>query len=84
MLIALRPLAEATSALDNESEAKVQKAIENISHGRIVIVVAHRLQAIRKADIVFVMDQGELVEQGTHRSLVEKRGRYFELIQAQL
>ncbi len=72
---------EATSALDNESEALVQDAIDRLMRNRTVIVIAHRLSTVRKADEIVVLERGEVVERGTHGSLLEKSGRYAELLQ---
>ncbi|KAI9632019.1 P-loop containing nucleoside triphosphate hydrolase protein [Dioszegia hungarica] len=77
-------LDEATSALDGRSEAHVQEALDNASRGRLTVTIAHRLSTIRKADTIFVMDQGQIVEIGTHDELVKLNGRYYELVQAQL
>lgn len=77
-------MAEATSALDNKSEAHVQQALENASKGRLTITVAHRLSTIRASDVIYVMEQGEVVEAGSHDELLARNGRYFELVQAQL
>jgi ATP-binding cassette subfamily B protein len=63
-------LDEATSALDNESEARVQKALAEVSHGRTTIVIAHRLSTVVNADHIVVLEEGRLVEEGTHASLV--------------
>lgn len=62
----------------------MQRALDNASKGRLTITIGHRLSAIRGADVIFVMEQGLIVEQGAHDELVEKRGRYYELVQAQL
>lgn len=72
-------LDEATSSLDNTSERIVQEALEKLMKGRTTLVVAHRLSTIRNADIIYVLDHGEIVESGTHDSLLQKRGRYYEL-----
>ncbi len=72
---------EATSALDNESEALVQDAIDRLMRNRTVVVIAHRLSTVRKADEIVVLERGEIVERGTHGSLLEKSGRYAELLQ---
>ena len=77
-------MTEATSALDGQSEAHVQQALENASKGRLTITIGHRLSAIRGADVIYVMEQGTIVETGTHDELVEKREKYYEYIQAQL
>lgn len=77
-------LDEATSSLDSESEKLVQEALEELMKGRTSIVIAHRLSTIRKADKIIVMEQGKLVEQGTHQELMKfTEGRYNKLIQLQ-
>ena len=72
-------LDEATSNLDNESEAIVQDAINKVSENNTTFIIAHRLSTIRKADTIFVMSSGRIVESGSHDELMEKRGRYFDL-----
>jgi ABC-type multidrug transport system fused ATPase/permease subunit len=72
-------LDEATSSLDSESEKDIQEVMERTSKGRTMIVVAHRLATIQKADIIFVMHQGCVVEQGNHRSLLKKKGFYWRM-----
>ncbi len=72
-------LDEATSALDAQSEQLVQEALDRLSAGRTTIVVAHRLATIQKADMILVLDKGQIVETGTHRSLLEKNGLYAHL-----
>ena len=76
-------LDEATSALDAESEAKVQTALETLTKGRTVFVIAHRLSTVRNADKIFVLDQGKIVESGTHKSLSKKKGLYAKLADLQ-
>ncbi|CUS12590.1 unnamed protein product [Tuber aestivum] len=77
-------LDEATASLDAESEKMVQKAFENAAEGRTMVVVAHRLSTIQKADVIFVLSDGKIVEQGDHASLVKKRGVYWQMCLSQL
>ncbi|MGE8541315.1 lipid A export permease/ATP-binding protein MsbA [Acinetobacter sp. ANC 3813] len=74
-------LDEATSALDNESEYFIQQAFDAAMRNRTTIVIAHRLSTIENADRIVVMDKGQIVEQGSHAELIEKRGAYFQLHQ---
>ena len=76
-------LDEATSALDSESEIEVQQAIEHLMENRTTIVIAHRLSTIRNADRICVMENGQIVEQGTHNELLSKEGRYQQLYEMQ-
>lgn len=76
-------LDEATSALDTESERLVQVALENMMKNRTSIVIAHRLSTIQNADLIVVMQKGEIVEQGTHQELIAKNGMYSKLVQMQ-
>lgn len=76
-------LDEATSALDTESEAEVQKALNNLMRGRTVFVIAHRLSTVRSADIITVLDQGRIVEMGSHEALLQKRGAYARFYELQ-
>jgi subfamily B ATP-binding cassette protein MsbA len=76
-------LDEATSSLDTEAEIEVQDALETLMQGRTTLIIAHRLSTIRNADRIIVLVNGEIVEQGTHEALLEKRGEYFKLYQMQ-
>ncbi|MCR9229200.1 MAG: ABC transporter ATP-binding protein/permease [Flavobacteriaceae bacterium] len=72
-------LDEATSSLDTESEALIQKSLGELTKGRTTFVIAHRLSTIRKADQILVIENGHILEQGTHESLIASEGRYFNL-----
>jgi ATP-binding cassette, subfamily B, bacterial MsbA len=71
-------LDEATSSLDTEAEIEVQDALENLMKGRTTLIIAHRLSTIRNANRIIVLSAGEIVEEGTHESLLEKKGEYFK------
>ena len=72
-------LDEATSSVDNETEALIQRSLEQIAIGRTTIVIAHRLSTIRNADRIFVLEHGKLKEQGKHDELVASEGIYARL-----
>jgi len=74
-------LDEATSALDNESEKMVQSALDNLKNGRTTLVIAHRLSTIMDSDEIIVLEKGEIIERGTHATLIAKQGAYFKLHQ---
>ncbi|MBV7315514.1 lipid A export permease/ATP-binding protein MsbA [Shewanella sp. NIFS-20-20] len=76
-------LDEATSALDTESEKAIQLGLDNLRHNRTSVVIAHRLSTIESADQILVIDQGKIVERGTHQSLLEHQGIYANLYQMQ-
>ena len=72
-------LDEATSAVDNETEAAIQRSINTLKEGRTVIAIAHRLSTIRNAEIIYVLEEGKVVESGNHESLLETNGVYSKL-----
>jgi ABC-type multidrug transport system fused ATPase/permease subunit len=72
-------LDEATSSLDTESERKVQTALERLMQDRTTLVIAHRLSTIKRADSIVVLDKGQIVETGTHDSLLNEKGLYAKL-----
>ena len=76
-------LDEATAHLDSENEALVQAALKEALAGRTSIVIAHRLSTIIQADQILVIDNGEIIERGTHDELVSKKGLYYELYERQ-
>lgn len=77
-------LDEATSALDSESEKLVQDALQNLMKNRTSLVIAHRLATIRKVDKILVMQNGAIVETGTHQELMQLKGNYANLVSLQL
>jgi subfamily B ATP-binding cassette protein MsbA len=72
-------LDEATSSLDNESERSIQEALSTLMRGRTTLVIAHRLSTIVNADIIYVMENGRVVESGTHAELMNAKGKYHQL-----
>lgn len=74
---------EATSALDTETETLVQETLDKLARNRTTIIIAHRLSTIRNVDYIFVLDQGRLIESGTHEELLSRKGKYYDLYEAQ-
>ena len=74
---------EATSSLDSQTEKKIQETLNDLAMDRTTIIIAHRLSTVRDADQIIVLDHGEIIEKGTHGELLEKKGKYFELYEAQ-
>ena len=76
-------LDEATSSVDTRTEERIQKAMDNLMKGRTSFIIAHRLSTIRDADLILVMKDGDIIEQGTHTELLAKNGFYAELYNSQ-
>ena len=76
-------LDEATSSVDTRTEARIQKAMNNLMKGRTSFVIAHRLSTIKDADLILVMKDGDIIEQGTHKELLEQQGFYADLYNSQ-
>ena len=76
-------LDEATSSIDTRTEIKIQNAFSTLMKGRTSFIVAHRLSTIKEADIILVMNSGNIIEQGSHNELLEKKGFYYNLYNSQ-
>jgi len=76
-------LDEATSSLDSESESLVQQALDGLMHGRTSVIIAHRLSTVRRADRIYVIDDGRVIETGTHEELLNQGGKYRTLVELQ-
>ena len=76
-------LDEATSSIDTRTEIRIQKAFAKLMQGRTTFIVAHRLATIKEADVILVMKDGSVIEQGRHKELLEKKGFYYELYHSQ-
>lgn len=76
-------LDEATSSIDTRTEQQIQSAMDNLMKGRTSFIIAHRLSTIQNADLILVMNHGDIVEQGTHEELLQKGGFYSELYNSQ-
>jgi ATP-binding cassette subfamily B protein/subfamily B ATP-binding cassette protein MsbA len=76
-------LDEPTSALDTQTEALVLEALERLMRGRTTFIIAHRLSTVRRADRIVVLEQGRVIEMGTHEGLMAKEGRYMHLLARQ-
>lgn len=72
-------LDEATSSIDTRTEALIQKGMDSLMEGRTVFVIAHRLSTVMNSDVIMVLDHGEIIERGTHESLIAKKGVYYRL-----
>ena len=76
-------LDEATSSIDTRTEIQIQSAMDNLMKGRTSFIIAHRLSTIKNADLILVMNHGDIVEQGNHEDLLAKNGFYAELYNSQ-
>ena len=76
-------LDEATSSIDTRTEIQIQKAMDNLMRGRTSFIIAHRLSTIKNADLILVMNHGDIVEQGTHEELLAQKGFYADLYNSQ-
>ena len=76
-------LDEATSSVDTRTEVRIQKAMDNLMRGRTSFIIAHRLSTIRDADLILVMKDGDIIEQGNHEELLKQNGFYAELYNSQ-
>ena len=76
-------LDEATSSLDVESEKLVQEALDNLIKNRTTFIIAHRLSTVKNADKILVLEKGKIVELGTHKELIKKKGKYFRFYSLQ-
>ena len=76
-------LDEATSSVDTRTEQQIQKAMDHLMEGRTSFVIAHRLSTIRNADLILVMKDGDIIEQGTHEQLLAQKGFYADLYNSQ-
>ena len=72
-------LDEATSSIDTRTETLVQRGMDALMKGRTTFVIAHRLSTVRNSDCILVLEQGRIIERGTHDELLEKQGRYYQL-----
>lgn len=76
-------LDEATSSIDTRTEIQIQKAMDNLMKDRTSFIIAHRLSTIKNADLILVMNHGDIIEQGTHEELLAKNGFYADLYNSQ-
>ena len=74
---------EATSSLDSESEKYIQSSLKNLMKNKTVVAIAHRLSTLREMDRIIVLEDGKIIEQGTHQGLLRKKGRYAHLFKMQ-
>ena len=76
-------LDEATSSIDTRTESLIEKGMDKLMTGRTVFVIAHRLSTVRNADAIIVLENGEIIERGSHYDLLEQKGKYYQLYTGQ-
>ncbi len=72
-------LDEATSSIDTRTEGIVQDGMDKLMEGRTVFVIAHRLSTVKNSDVIMVLENGEIIERGSHESLIKEKGKYYQL-----
>ena len=72
-------LDEATSSIDTRTERIIHESMDRLMHGRTTFVIAHRLSTVRNSDCIMVLEQGRIIERGTHDQLIEEKGKYYQL-----
>ncbi len=72
-------LDEATSSIDTRTEKLIQEGMDALMYGRTTVVIAHRLSTVRNSDCIMILEQGRIIERGTHQELLDKKGRYYQL-----
>ena len=72
-------LDEATSSIDTRTEALIERGMDQLMEGRTVFVIAHRLSTVRNADVIIVLDHGQIIEKGNHQELLKQKGQYYQL-----
>ena len=77
-------LDDSTSSVDAKTESQIQAALDEVMKGRTTFIIAHRISSVRRADQILLLEDGEIVERGTHRELLDKKGHYQEVYRLQL
>ena len=76
-------LDEATSSIDSQTEEIIQNAMSIVMKGRTTFIIAHRLSTIKNADKIYLLEKGKIIEEGNHETLIQNKGKYYEMYQAQ-